>query len=126
MGKKIEADGYKLIDIEEALIANEDWADMGYNLLPVAEGTKAYNVEAGNFQYARVFKEGVNKPKSPFLLRADDIRGLTAEQIAQKYALPQIPDKVVYPSKIALSPKEHARYTAYWNKVLRNMKNEGN
>ena len=26
-------------------------------------------------------------------------------------------------NKIALSPKEHARYTAYWNKVLRNMKN---
>lgn len=29
-------------------------------------------------------------------------------------------------NKIALSPKEHARYTAYWNRALRNMKNGGN
>jgi hypothetical protein len=106
LGKKIEADGYKLIDIEDALTANRDWADMEYNLPPVAEGTKAYNVEAGNFQYARVFKEGVNRPKSPFLLRADDISGLTAEQIAQKYALPQIPDKVVYPNIPSTTPLE--------------------
>ena len=30
-----------------------------------------------------------------------------------------------FDNKIALRPKEHARYTAYWNKVLRNMKNGG-
>ena len=45
---------------------------MGYDLPPVAAGTKVYNVATENFQYARVFKEGVNKPKSPFILRADD------------------------------------------------------
>ena len=70
---------------------------MGYDLPPVAAGTKVYNVAAGNFQYARVFKDGVNKPKSPFILRADDIQGLSAIEIAEKYALPQTPDKIVYP-----------------------------
>lgn len=52
LGKKIEIDGYKIIDIEDAATANADWADMGYDLPPVAAGTKAYNVEAGNYQYA--------------------------------------------------------------------------
>ena len=42
-------------------------------------------------------KDGVNKPKSPFILRADDIQGLSAIEIAEKYALPQTPDKIVYP-----------------------------
>ena len=82
---------------ESRTIANDEWTDMGYDLPLVAAGTKAYNVIAGNFQYARVFKEGVNKLKSPFILRADDIQGLSATEIAEKYALPQIPDKVVYP-----------------------------
>lgn len=94
-----------LIDIEDAVTANADWADMGYDLPPVAAGTKAYNVEAGNYQYARVFKEGINKPKSSFILRADDIQGLSASEIAEKYALPQVPDKIVYlqmPSDISL------------------------
>ncbi len=79
---------------------------MGYDLPPVAAGTKAYNVEAGNYQYARVFKEGVNKPKSPFILRADDIEGLSASEIAEKYALPQVPDKIVYPQIPCDTPLE--------------------
>lgn len=79
---------------------------MGYDLPPVADGTKAYNVEAGNHQYARVFKDGVNKPKSPFILRADDIQGLNASEIAEKYALPQVPDKIVYPKIPSDTPLE--------------------
>ena len=106
LGNKIEIDGYKIIDIEDAATANADWADMGYDLPPVATGTKAYNVEAGNYQYARVFKEGVNKPKSPFILRADDIEGLSASEIAEKYALPQVPDKIVYPKIPSETPLE--------------------
>ena len=97
LGNEITLDGCKIINIKDATTANADWADMGYDLPPVAAGTKVYNVEAGNHKYARVFKEGVNKPKSPFILRADDIKGLSAVEIAEKYALPQIPDKIVYP-----------------------------
>lgn len=106
LGNKIETEGYKIIDIEDAATANADWADMGYDLPPVADGTKVYNVKAGNYQYARVFKEGVNKPKSPFILRADDIQGLSASEIAEKYALPQVPDKIVYPKIPSDTPLE--------------------
>lgn len=106
LGAKIEADGYKIIDIEDAIQANADWADMGYTLSPIATGTKVYNVQAGNFEYARVFKEGVNKAKSPFVLRADDIAGLRASEIAEKYALPQVPDRVVYLSIPSDTPLE--------------------
>ena len=106
LGNKIKNDGYKIIDIEDAATANADWADMGYDLPPVATGTKVYNVEAGNYKYARVFKKGVNKPKSPFILRADDIKGLSAMEIAEKYALPQIPDKIVYPQIPSNTPLE--------------------
>ena len=106
LGDKLEKEGYNIIDIEDAAHANADWADMGYDLPPIAENTKAYNVEAGDYTYARVFKEGVNKPKSPFILRADDIKGLTASEISEKYALPHVPDKVVYPHIPSDTPLE--------------------
>ncbi len=39
----------------------------------------------------------MNNPKSPFTLRAEDIEGLTAAEIAEKYELSQVPDRVVHP-----------------------------
>lgn len=68
---------------------------MGFNLPPVAENTTVYNVEAGDFSYSRVYLEGYNRPVSNFILRTEDIKGLSAEQIAQKYALSKVPDKIV-------------------------------
>ena len=96
LGEKIEIDGYKIIDVEDAAQANKEWAIIGYDKPPVADGTKVYNVEAGDFSYSRVFCiNSKSKPKSPFILRTDDIEGLNATQIAEKYALPQVPDKIV-------------------------------
>lgn len=87
---------YDVLDVVDSSIANAEWNDMGYDLPPIANNTKAFKVKAGNHIYARVFKEGSkSKAKSPFILRYDDIRGLTAKQIANKYALPQIPDRIV-------------------------------
>ena len=87
---------YDVLDVVDSSIANAEWNDMGYDLPPIANNTKAFKVKAGNHIYARVFKEGSkSKAKSPFILRYDDIRGLTAKQIADKYALPQIPDRIV-------------------------------
>ena len=39
-------------------------------------------------------------------MRADDIKGLSAEEIAEKYALPQVPDRIVYPRIPADTPLE--------------------
>lgn len=60
LGKKIESDGYKVINTETAEQANKDWADMGFDKPPVAENTTVYNVKAGNFSYSRVYLEGYN------------------------------------------------------------------
>ncbi len=96
LGIKIKREGYKIINTINATDANADWANRGYTLPPVAKDTKAYNVEAGEFEYVRVYREGINKAKSPFLLRADDIKGLGTIEIAEKYALPQEPNRIVY------------------------------
>lgn len=62
---------------------------------PVAENTTVYNVKAGNFSYSRVYLDGYNYPKSRFILRTEDIEGLSVEEIAQKYALPKVSNKIV-------------------------------
>ncbi|SMC29499.1 hypothetical protein SAMN02745134_03921 [Clostridium acidisoli DSM 12555] len=95
LGNKIETDGYKVINTETAEQANKDWADIGFDLPPVAENTTVYNVNAGNFSYSRVYLDGYNYPKSRFILRTEDINGLSSEEIAQKYALPKVPNKIV-------------------------------
>lgn len=94
--EKLSADGYNVIKEEDAIIANADWYDMGFDKPPIADGTKAYTVQAGDHSYSRVYLEGYNKPMSTFLIRSDDIAGLNAEEIAQKLALPKVPNKVVY------------------------------
>ena len=87
---------YDVLDVVDSNVANEEWKDMGYDMPPIANNTKAFKVKAGNYTYARVFKEGSkSKAKSPFILRYDDIKNLAAKQIADKYALPQIPDRIV-------------------------------
>lgn len=87
---------YDVLDVVDSSIANAEWNDMGFDLPPIADKTRAFNVRAGKHLYARVFKEGSkSKAKSPFILRYDDIKGLNAIQISEKYALPQIPDKIV-------------------------------
>lgn len=64
---------------------------------PIADKTRAFKVKAGDYLYARVYKEDSgSKPRGMFVLRYDDIKGLNAIQIAEKYALPQIPDKIVF------------------------------
>ena len=96
LGIKLNDEGYKIINTKTADQANADWADMGFDKLPIALGTSVFNVEAGNKSYSRVFCEGYNYPKSRFILRTEDIEGLSAQEIADKYALPRVPNKIVY------------------------------
>ena len=95
LADKLEADGYKIIKVEDASIANADWYDMGFDKPPIAEGTNAFTVEAGNYSYSRVYLEGYNNPMSSFIIRSDYIAGLSAEEIAQKLALSKVPNKIV-------------------------------
>lgn len=95
LSTKLEVDGYKILKMEDATIANADWYDMGFDKPPIAEKTIAYTVEAGNHSYSRVFLEGYNNPMSTFIIRTDDIAGLNAQEIAEKLALPKVPNRVV-------------------------------
>ncbi len=101
LSAKLDADGYKILKTEDAIIANADWYDMGFDKPPVAENTIAYTVEAGNHSYSRVYLEGYNNPMSTFVVKTNEIAGLSAEEIAEKLALPKVPNKVV---KVELPP----------------------
>ncbi|MDD8048718.1 MAG: pre-toxin TG domain-containing protein [Thomasclavelia sp.] len=95
LAEKIKSDGYHVIRVEDATIANADWYDMGFDKPPIAEGTTVFTVQAGDYSYSRVYLEGYNNPMSSFIVRTDDISGLNANEIAQKLALPQVPNKIV-------------------------------
>lgn len=104
LSAKLAADGYNILKTEDAVIANADWYDMGFDKPPVAENTIAYTVEAGNYSYSRVYLEGYNNPMSTFIVRTDeiggwlmrksDIEGLTPAQITDLYALPKVPTHI--------------------------------
>jgi len=61
----------------------------------VALNTTAFTVEAGEYSYSRVYLDGYNNPISSFIVRTDEIAGLSAEKIAQKYGLSRVPNKIV-------------------------------
>ena len=70
---------YDVLDVVESSIANAEWNDMGFDLPPIADKTRAFNVRAGKHLYARVYKEDSgSKPRGMFVLRYDDIKGLNA------------------------------------------------
>ncbi|MDE6747586.1 MAG: hypothetical protein K2K21_00775 [Lachnospiraceae bacterium] len=93
--EKLDTDGYKILKVEDATIANADWYDMGFTKPPIAENTTAYTVEAGSYSYSRVYLEGYNNPVSVFIVRTDEIAGLSAQEIAEKLALSNVPNKIV-------------------------------
>ena len=95
LGIKLNSDGYNIIKTEPAMVANADWYDMGFTNPPIAENTIAYTVEAGDYSYSRVYLEGYNYAMSSFIVRTDDIAGLTANEIAEKLALSKVPNKIV-------------------------------
>lgn len=95
LSAKLADDGYNILKSEDAAIANADWYDMGFDKPPVADNTIAYTVEAGNYSYSRVYLEGYNNPMSTFIVRTDELAGLSAQEIAEKLALPKVPNRIV-------------------------------
>jgi hypothetical protein len=98
LGIKLESDGYRIVKCENAAVANADWYDMGFDKPPVAENTTVYTVEAGEYSYSRVYLDGYNNPISSFIVRTDEI--------AQKYGLSKIPNKVVSVEMPSTTPLE--------------------
>ena len=90
----IEKDAYSVIDTESDAQANEDWAKMGYTESPVASETSVFNVKAGDFHYVRTFSSDWDNYNGKWIMRYDDIAGLSATEIAEKYAMPSVPDMI--------------------------------
>jgi hypothetical protein len=45
--------------------------------------------------WVRLYTDGVTDPKGAWFMRAEDIRGLTPQQIKTRWGLPEVPDRVV-------------------------------
>lgn len=60
---------------------------------------EAYDVLEGitknDEEFVRVFKNGVNSPQGAWLAKSGELKGLSPEQIKDKFALDYIPDSIV-------------------------------
>lgn len=45
-------------------------------------------------EFVRVYAEGINKPTGSFLVRSDETKGMTPQQIQQHLALPSVPTHI--------------------------------
>ena len=77
--------------------ANAFWAERNLNYPPYEANTKVFEFElTEDTKFVRVFKEGsMSGEKGQWCMKAEDIKGLSPEQIADKFALQEIPDKIV-------------------------------
>lgn len=72
---------------------NAWWRAKGYEN-PYLEGTKVYEITlAKNTNFVRVFSSESNMAGG-WVMKAEDIQGLTAQQIQQKFSLPSVPTSV--------------------------------
>ena len=74
--------------------ANAEWREIGYDKSPIAAGTEVYHISAGDHAYVRVYRRAAGNYAGRWIMRAEDIAGLTGAEIAEKYALPVIPDMI--------------------------------
>ena len=72
--------------------ANMFWTTRGYKDSPYKDGQTAEIIELKEpTRFVRTY-DGINSGKAgSWLMKYEDVKGLTAEQIADKFALPQVP-----------------------------------
>jgi hypothetical protein len=87
--------GVKIDNIGSADTVNASARLKGYDD-PLIAGTNVVDVTATqSTHFVRVFSEGSKSEQAgSWVMRADDVAGLTPSQIASKYSLPQIPDMI--------------------------------
>jgi hypothetical protein len=70
---------------------NQDLALSGYRSPYAKDAIVVEAVLAVDTQFVRVFTKGKSEPAGKWIMKAEDIQGLTPKQIQQKYALPSLP-----------------------------------
>ena len=101
---------YTVINTVPAEETNQWFIDdtPGYNP-PYKPGTKVNEIvlqEGNDIKFVRVYDKDVSGMKGSWIMRAEDIEGLTPSQIKDKYALPAIPK---YICDVEIKPGTHLR-----------------
>lgn len=83
---------YRVVNDMPTEEANMFWATKGYTDMPYKEGQIADIIQlTENARFVRTY-DGKNSGKAgSWVMKYEDIKGLTPEQIADKFALPQVP-----------------------------------
>lgn len=86
-----------MLESRNPQIANEEWLSRGYDKPPYNPSFQVKVVEAGKEEYVRVFSynaDGKSNKLGGWLMKKSDIDGLSALEIADKYALPTPPTHI--------------------------------
>ena len=111
-GKKPDTDienpkgSYKVKEIVSADEVNKEFIDRG-DEPPYKPGTDVEVIElTEDTEFVRVYTDGVTEPGGQWIMKKEDVDGLTPQQIQEKYALPNLPTNY---STIILSPPAKIR-----------------
>lgn len=101
---------YRVIGEMPTEEANMFWTTRGYKDAPYKEGDTAEIIELKEpTRFVRTY-DGVNSGKAgSWVMKYEDVKGLSAEQIADKFALPQVPKYICdaeFPAGTALRTGE--------------------
>ena len=92
-GEEYKVEGkYRVVNDMPTEEANMFWATKGYKDAPYKDGQVADIIELKEpTRFVRTY-DGVNSGKAgSWVMKYEDIKGLSPEQIADKFALPQVP-----------------------------------
>ncbi len=95
--KTVDTGELKVVETKTPEMANSEWLARGYDKPPYNPNFEVKVVQAGNEEYVRVFsynEDGTSNKLGGWLMKKNDIEGLTPAQIADKYALPKEPTHI--------------------------------
>jgi predicted ribonuclease toxin of YeeF-YezG toxin-antitoxin module len=82
----------KINRYESSASVNEWWKKRGYSYPPYSKKTVVQDITLqANHKFVRVYDGETSGLKGGWVMDVEDIRGLTPEQIKEKFALPKIP-----------------------------------
>ena len=83
---------YKIIGEQTAEQANDFWKSVGYTDSPYKPNKKAQIIElTQDTKFVRTYDGKNSGMYGSWIMKYDDIKGLKPEEIADKFALPQVP-----------------------------------
>lgn len=104
--KNIDTGNLKIVTTKTPYAANNEWLSRGYDKPPYDPNFEVKVVQAGNEEFVRVYsynEDGTSNRLGGWIMRKSDIKNLTPDQIANKYALPKKPTHIC---DVIINPEE--------------------